>query len=141
MPAYSRKSKERLETCEQDIQDIMNEVVKEYDNSILEGHRGEVKQNKYFANGTSRVEWPNGKHNSYPSKAIDAAPYPIDWGEDGDRATREKAIWRFIHFAGYVQAVALHKFGVKLRYGGDWDSDKLFDDQSFYDLVHFEIVD
>jgi len=28
----------------------------------------------------------------------------------------------------------------KLRWGGDWDSDKVFDDQNFDDLPHFELV-
>jgi hypothetical protein len=30
---------------------------------------------------------------------------------------------------------------VKLRWGGDWDSDKDTKDQNFNDLPHFELID
>ena len=41
-------------------------------------------------------------------------------------------------FAGYVQGVA-EQLGIKIRWGGDWDSDFDFKDQTFNDLVHFEL--
>ena len=31
--------------------------------------------------------------------------------------------------------------GVRLRWGGDWDSDLEVDDNDFDDLPHFELVD
>ena len=42
--------------------------------------------------------------------------------------------------AGYIQATA-DKLGIKIRWGGDWDSDGDLDDQTFMDLGHFELVD
>lgn len=130
---YSRTSKNRLTTCDQQLQDVFNEVIKIIDCSILEGVRSEEDQNQLYREGKSKVEWPNSKHNGYPSSAIDAAPYiarkGIPW----------KDVRYFYHFAGIVMAVA-HSMGVELRWGGDWDSDHRFDDQTFDDLVHFELL-
>ena len=41
MAKFGRKSRERLETCHEDLQDLFNEVVRFFDCSVLEGHRGE----------------------------------------------------------------------------------------------------
>ena len=30
---------------------------------------------------------------------------------------------------------------IKIRWGGDWDSDNIMKDQTFNDLPHFEIID
>ena len=44
----------------------------------------------------------------------------------------------FYHFAGFVLGIAA-SMGFELRWGGDWDMDNDLHDQSFMDLVHFEI--
>lgn len=129
MPKFSGQSLKRLKTCDEQLQRLFLTVGKEYDCTILEGHRGRRKQNGAFNRGTSKVRWPNGRHNSIPSKGIDVAPYPIDW-------KNEK---RFYHFAGYVQGKA-SEMGIKIRFGGDWDKDFDLDDQDFNDLVHFELT-
>ena len=131
MPRFGKTSRKRLEECDPRLQQLFNEVVKEYDCSILQGHRSEEEQNILFyaTPQRSKVKYPHSKHNSTPSKAVDAAPYPIDWENTN----------RFYHFAGYVQGVA-DKLGIKIRWGGDWDSDKDFSDQTFNDLPHFEII-
>ncbi len=36
---------------------------------------------------------------------------------------------------------AAHDLGIELRWGGDWDRDAEFDDQTFNDLPHFELYD
>lgn len=89
----------------------------------------ESEQNKYFEQGKTKVQWPDSKHNKKPSWALDAAPTPIDW-EDRER---------FYYFAGVVMAVA-KLLKIEIRWGGDWDRDGNFKDQSFDDLVHFEMV-
>ncbi len=83
-----------------------------------------------FRTGKSQVKFPHGKHNTNPSLAVDAAPYPIDWQD------RE----RFTLFAGFVLCIAA-SMGVTLRWGGDWDLDWQVRDNSFDDLLHFEIVE
>ena len=79
MAKFGTKSRERMETCDPQIQLVLEEAIKHYDFSILEGHRGEEKQQEYFKSGASKVQYPNSKHNSFPSKAVDIVPYPVDW--------------------------------------------------------------
>jgi len=44
----------------------------------------------------------------------------------------------FYHFAGFVLGIAA-VMGIELRWGGDWDMDDDLHDQTFNDLVHFEL--
>jgi len=142
MPKYSRSSKERLETCAPLLQAIFRSVlVNGYDHTIIQGHRGKEEQNRLFNEDPPKttLKWPDSNHNKLPSNAIDAVPYPIKWN-DPDPKVRE-VYWRqMAHFAGHVQAVAWHKFGVNLRWGGDWDKDFSLMDNRFNDYPHFEIV-
>ena len=128
MPRFGKRSISRLKTCDQKLQELFYEVVKHFDCSIIEGHRGEERQNKAFADGNSKVKYPNGKHNQNPSIAVDVAPYPIDWS-DRDR---------FHYFGGFVLGVA-KEMGMNIRWGGDWNQDTHTKDNKFDDLVHFEI--
>ena len=130
MPAFSEKSISKLSTCHPLLQRVFHEVVREFDCTILEGHRDKDRQNQMVADGKSQVQWPDGKHNTVPSLAVDVTPYPIKW-DDRERQTL---------FAGYVLATA-KAMGVTLRWGGDWDRDTEVRDNSFDDLVHFEIVE
>ena len=135
MPEFSKTSLNRLNTCHVDLQIIASEVVRLVDCSVLEGHRSHDRQTLLFQKGASKVEWPNSKHNPMPSMAVDLAPYPIVWDDEG----------RFYFFAGYVFCVAARlleegAISHRLRYGGDWDSDTYTEDQTFMDLVHFELV-
>ena len=129
MPSFSDKSLSKLATCDPRLQRVFHEVVRNFDCTILEGHRNRERQNQMVAEGKSQVRWPDGKHNTVPSMAVDVTPYPIVW-DDRERQTL---------FAGYVLATA-KAMGVNLRWGGDWDRDTEVRDNSFDDLVHFELV-
>jgi peptidoglycan L-alanyl-D-glutamate endopeptidase CwlK len=128
MPRFGKRSIGRLQTCDQKLQELFYEVVKHFDCSVIEGHRGEERQNKAHAEGKSKLKYPNGKHNQTPSIAVDVAPYPIDWS-DRDR---------FHYFGGFVLGVA-KEMGMNIRWGGDWNQDTQTKDNKFDDLVHFEI--
>ena len=128
MPRYSSTSKKRLSTCDQRLQDVFNEVIKHVDCSILEGHRSKERQNKLYDEKRTKVKYPNGRHNSSPSKAVDVTPYPVDW-EDRERQTL---------FAGFVIGIA-RSMGIKIRWGGDWDQDFQVMDNRFDDFPHFEV--
>ena len=130
MPKFSKKSKEKLETCDDNLIELFNEVINTYDCTIIIGHRTKEEQDEAFRTGKSKLKFPHSKHNEEPSMAVDVAPCPIDW----------KNTKRFYHFAGYVQGIA-EKLGIPIRWGGDWDSDRDLDDQNFMDLVHFELKD
>lgn len=130
MPAFSEASARRLAECDERLRRVFDEAVRTFDCTILCGHRSRADQEAAFAAGKSKVRWPDSKHNSIPSRAVDAAPYPIDW-EDRERAT---------FFAGYVLATA-RMMGIELRWGGDWNRDTQVKDNAFDDLWHFELVE
>ena len=125
---FSQASLSKLQTCEQPLQDLFNEVIKAFDCTIICGIRNEAEQNEAFEKGYSKLKYPLSKHNAYPSKAVDVTPYPVKW--------RDTA--RQYFFAGYVKGIA-DKLGIKIRWGGDWDGDTQVKDQTLMDLCHFEL--
>ena len=128
MPKFSKRSLDRLGTCDERLQSIFKEVVKGFDCTVIEGHRGKERQNKAFDEGKSKLRYPKGNHNKVPSTAVDVAPYPVDW-KDRDR---------FHYFAGYVLGIA-KMMGHTIRFGGDWNMNTQVKDNNFDDLVHFEL--
>lgn len=129
MAAFSKKSMDALKTCHPDLRRLLEDVVIDFDCSVLCGHRGEKDQNKAFRDNRSKKRYPESKHNSSPSLAVDVVPYPIDW----------ENLNRFYLFIGYVRKTA-EILGIKVRNGGDWDNDTMLNDQSFNDLPHWEII-
>jgi peptidoglycan L-alanyl-D-glutamate endopeptidase CwlK len=130
MPEFSERSRKNLNECDADLQQVLNEAIKHFDFTVFTGHRTREEQQKMLKQGKSQLGWPDSKHNAWPSKAVDIAPYPIGW-EDRERAT---------YLAGWIMAIAAMK-GINLRWGGDWDQDTQVKDNSFDDLWHFEIVE
>lgn len=129
MPNFGTKSRTELATAHPDLQRLFNRVIDTFDCVVLEGHRGEAAQEEAVRTGKSKLHWPNGNHNKTPSMAVDVAPYPVNWNDTQ----------RFYYFAGYVKGIAA-TMGIKIRWGGDWDSDTDLHDQTFFDLPHFELV-
>jgi peptidoglycan LD-endopeptidase CwlK len=119
----------KLGTCDAQLQSLVTQVASRYPCTVLVGHRGEKDQNAAVAAGRSKTPWPKSRHNSTPARAVDLAPTPLDWQD------RE----RFTLFAGFVLGTAAAA-GIALRWGGDWDSDRDVKDNSFDDLVHFELL-
>lgn len=143
MYRFSKKSKAQLDTLHPDLQRLLNEVIKHIDCKILEGHRPKEKQDALFYGTPQRtkVKWPNSKHNSYPSMAVDVVPFPVRWpSKENSPDTYDKDLARFYYFVGLVKGIAI-QLGIKIRVGADWDGDNEFLDQSFDDLPHIELVD
>ena len=130
MPKFGKRSRYNLLSCDPRLVKVFDEVVKEFDCSVLCGHRGQENQDQAFDEGRSQLQYPKSKHNSMPSMAVDVVPYPVDW-EDRER---------FYYFAGYVKGVAAG-MGIKLRFGGDWNNDTQVKDNGFDDLPHWEIIE
>lgn len=131
---YSKLSKARLSTCHADLQIIFNEVIKYVDVSIICGHRGKEEQNAAFDAGYSQVQFPDGKHNTIPSMAVDVTPYP-EMYSDANELRR---------LAGYVIATAQQlynqgKISHLITNGSDWDNDFDEEDHRFIDLPHYEL--
>jgi peptidoglycan LD-endopeptidase CwlK len=126
---FSARSQSRLNTCHPDLIRLFEAVIGDgHDCTIIEGHRGQEAQDEAFRTGRSKKQWPNGKHNSTPSQAVDVMPFPIDWS---DRPRLEA-------FAKVVFAKA-KELGVAIRWGGDWDQDGLSSDERFFDGPHWEL--
>ena len=131
---FGRTSKRRLMTCDPRLRVLFSYVANKFDCSIIQGRRDKATQDKYFAEGKSKLKWPNSKHNVLEpemlSKAVDVAPYI-----DG------KICWdssQCYYFAGYVMRVA-DELGLNIRWGGSWDRDRDVTDETFKDLVHYEL--
>ena len=129
MYAWGRKSAKNLDTLNGQLIMLCNNIIKDVDCTILYGFRNKREQEELFVAGKTTKHFPHSKHNRYPSKAVDIAPYPIDWYD----------INRFYYFGGYVIARA-KDLDIPIRWGGDWDGDFQVRDQNFDDLVHFELI-
>lgn len=128
MPTLSKTSKARLATCDIRLQKIVEEAIKITDFSVLCGHRGKEEQDLAYARGFSKVKYPNSKHNGLPSKAVDLAPWPINWNN----------IDRFIKLADIILKIAKQK-KIKIRWGADWNRNGEWRDEKFRDWPHFEL--
>ena len=138
MPKFGRRSRERLKGVDARLVSVLNEVVKYFDITVIEGLRSQERQNELVKQGKSKTKF--GKH--VQGKAVDIAPYPIDWKARDD----------FHYLGGFVLGIAA-KLGVNVRWGGDWSSPSLdkdvmsgreqrtTKDNGFDDLVHFEIIE
>ena len=124
MPKFGKRSKERLRGVDTKLVNVLNELVKIMDVTIIEGLRSEQRQEKLLKEGSTKTKF--SKHIT--GKAVDLAPYPIDW-KDRDR---------FHYMGGMIRGIA-KQLNVPIRWGGDWDGDGETKDNSFDDLVHVEI--
>ena len=140
MYAWSSHSLKHRSTCCRDIQRLFDEVLKKVDCRYECGHRVKVEQNRLFDLDISKVQWPNSKHNFFPSLAADVVPYPVIWPNENDGIKKYSLdLGRLYMFVGYVKGIA-YELGIPIRAGADWDSDFQVSDQRFHDLPHFEKI-
>ena len=124
MPRFGRKSRERLKGVDARLVNVLNELIKIMDVTIIEGVRSAERQAELLEKGATKVKYSRHMEGN----AVDLAPYPIDWNNrDG-----------FYYMGGMIRGIA-QQMGLKVRFGGDWDSDGDTKDNSFDDLVHVEI--
>jgi peptidoglycan L-alanyl-D-glutamate endopeptidase CwlK len=124
MPRFGKRSRERLKGVDSRLVNILNELVKIMDVTIIEGLRTKERQEELVSQGKSQTKF--SKH--IEGRAVDLAPYPVDW-EDRER---------FHYMGGMIRGIG-KQMGVNVRWGGDWDSDGEIKDNKFDDLVHVEI--
>lgn len=139
MPSYSKVSLDNLKDVDVALKLIFKDVLDlGFDHRVICGHRTKEAQDAAFASKNSKLRWPNSKHNTKPSKAVDVVPYPIKW-HHSNKAIKELYYRRMTYFAGVVKAVGLLKYNIDIRWGGDWDGDWDTTDEKFLDYAHFEI--
>lgn len=135
MYAYSKRSLRNLSSCQYPLQKIFFEGIKRRDISIISGYRDQEEQDALVLAGKSRLWYPNSKHNHYPSRAVDAIPYPTtsaDW--------KNREFW--IEWSSWVKGLS-EGLGIEIVSGYDWDDDYDLspEDQTFWDGPHFELED
>jgi len=139
MSHFGLRSTTNLETCTPGIQRVMYAAIIDTNFSVIFGHRTKEEQNKAYPKFSTK-QWPDSKHNKIPSEGIDVLPYPSGWPQDSDSTlVKQHKIAHFYYLAGVIMTKAI-ELGVNLRWGGDWDMDKDFLDQTFDDLAHFEEI-
>jgi peptidoglycan L-alanyl-D-glutamate endopeptidase CwlK len=156
---YGATSLQRLATVHPELENLMKAVGEHFPNTILEGERTVEQQEKNVAKGVSKTM--NSKHVRSPAEAVDAAPDPLAWpqaakllsrietvaGQLTDEQGAEvmalvegyvREVSRWYYFGGFVLGYA-QELNVEIRWGGDWNSNRQLEDQTFHDLPHFEI--
>ena len=143
MAKFSQGSADKLSTCHKDIQLILNELIKYYDFSVIEGHRSKETQMKYFAEGKSKLDGVSSlsKHQSLPSLAADIMPWASGTNAFSGNELDNR---RFYMMMGMVKMISIKlleegKITHSVRFGLDWDGDYTFADQTFHDLPHLQL--
>lgn len=142
MYSFGKKSMEKLLTCHEDLQKIMNLAISRsrVDFGISEGHRSEERQKELYQEGKTTVL--KSMHNNNPSLACDIYAY------HKDPKTRRKKQYdkgTLCYIAGVVVSCTkelLEKKEIEhtVRWGGNWDCDgEILTDHDFEDMPHFEI--
>lgn len=142
MPSYSNSSKQKLETCHQDLQTIFHYVIQILDNTIVYGLRTAEEQFELYKKGRKQVNsvWViedekkivthkdgcTNKSNHQSGMAVDVIPYPGGWQAKDER---------FFELAGVVKATAflLKKYG-DIAHDIEWGFDLWGWDAAHYQL-------
>lgn len=132
---FSEASMTRLRTVDIRLQMIFREALRSspIDFGIPEygGKREAEEQHQLFLDGKSQLDGYEKESYHQSGKAVDIYAYV------------GKASWDEKHLrllAGHILGTA-KRLGFELFWGGDWDRDHDYDDQTFNDLVHFELRD
>ena len=123
MPKFGKKSQKRLIGVDAKLVSVLNETIKHFDFTVIEGVRSLETQKKYVARGASKTL----KSKHIDGKAVDIAPYPVDYDDEE----------RFVYLGGFILGVA-SQLGVKLRWGLAGERDTYTKDTRFRDAGHFE---
>lgn len=128
-------SEYNLSSCSPSLQRLMREAIRRapkwLDFAITCGHRNRADQEKAFRDGASKKHWPDSKHNSIPSLAVDVRPASPFNAEDWNDKLR------FARLIGFIECVAID-LGIPIRVGLDFSGDGRTIDETFVDIPHIE---
>lgn len=105
----------QLDTCHPKLVRLITEVDrrlskrKVIDLKVQCGHRGQLAQEQAFKDGFSAKHWPDSRHNTLPSTAVDITPYPQAWADNE----------LIMFLVGYVLAVA-NDIDIEIDVGALW---------------------
>jgi len=158
MNTWGKKSLAERGSSDPRLNKIGDVVLQIKNHSVDKGHRGQQEQHHAFVNGHSKLDWPDGNHNAYPSKAQDVRTYPsppaIEFDKNPDKMSHrelrsEVKMLRTmvkdqplreeqLYLLGLHRGVA-EMMDIKIRTGADWDRDGEILDNGFDDFFHVEI--
>lgn len=128
MPHLGPASLRRIATCDPRLQLVCRDVIKVTDFAVTCGHRTLAEQVVKWEQGRTTpgkiVTWAKpgeSVHGTNPSRAIDLAPFPIDWDNEQ----------RFIELGGMMLYAAALR-GIALEWGGHWSKRRR-------DLPHYQV--
>lgn len=124
----------RLMSCHPSLIRLVSKAAGEWNIQVAFGYRGEEDQNKAYAEGKSKLKYPESKHNQRPSRAVDIYPKNSNGEIDWDN------IRLFYAFGGYIMGLCA-AMDIDVTWGADWDCDWDFKDQRLADLGHFELAE
>lgn len=129
MYKFSKRSLENLKNVDSRLVKICNELIKEYDFTVIEGFRTLERQQELYEQGFSKIDGKTkkGKHNYSPSLAIDIIPHKVGYNPFNN--TPESKLM-FFELAHKFKNVA-KRLNIEVSWGGDW--------KNFKDLPHFEL--
>ena len=128
MYKFSQRSLNNLMNVDEKLVLICHELIKRIDFTVIEGYRTGERQKELFDKGFSRIDGisKKGKHNYFPSRAVDISPYKKGRNPfDGSKESEEM----FYKLAEEFKNVA-KELNIAITWGGDWE---------FKDLPHFQI--
>lgn len=128
-------SEYNLSSCSPPLQHLLREAIRRapkwLDFAVTCGHRNQVDQDKAFREKKSKKQWPDSKHNSLPSRAVDIRPASPFNSEDWNDKLR------FARIIGFIECVAV-ELGIPIRVGLDFSGDGRSIDETFLDIPHIE---
>lgn len=139
MPTFGTHSEQMLADAHPDLVRVFRAVIQHADCTVLNSIRTIEEQRRNVAKGLSKtmaskhLPGPDGK-----AHAVDVAPYPQHWTDTRDANMTRWEVEQ-VYFAGFVMGIAA-LMDVPLRWGGDWNQDRLDVGAGFRDLDHFELT-
>jgi peptidoglycan L-alanyl-D-glutamate endopeptidase CwlK len=132
-------SRKKLEGLHPNLVAVVNRAIEvtTQDFTVLCGVRTLEEQKELYAQGRTKpgdiVTWTlNSRHLPAADglgRAVDLAPYPIDW----------KTLSKFDAISAAMMQ-ASNELGIPIRWGADWDQDGIARERGETDSPHFELA-
>ena len=138
--SLSQRSISNLRQVHPDLVAVVGRAIQitEQDFIVIEGVRTQERQDELWAQGRTApgpiVTWTkdvssHGLGKDGYGRAVDICPFPVDWNDLSKFDAIAKAMF-----------AAATEFGVRLRWGADWDMDGFPRERGESDSPHFELA-